>query len=426
MSKSEACFAPTDELFSCAAPRTYDVEAYRKDFPVLSQQVHGKPLVYLDNGASAQKPRMVIEAMQRFMENDYSNIHRGVHELSVRSTDKFEAVRESVRRFLNAASIDEIVFTHVGTEGFNLVASSWGRKFLKAGDEIVITTLEHHANIVPWQMLRDEIGIVLRVVPLTEQGDVRLEDVQSVMSSRTKLVSVAHVSNVLGTILPVEDIIKLAHEYGALTLIDGCQAVMHMPVDVRALDADFYIFTAHKLYGPTGLGVLYGKHKILQTMPPYQGGGDMIASVSFDKTIYKDAPHRFEAGTPPIVEVIGLGAALEYVSTIGLNRIERHEASLLAYATEKLQEIEGLKIIGTAPHKAGVISFALQGVHPHDIGTILDRQGVAIRAGHHCAQPLMEYLGLPATARASLGLYNTTQDIDTLVSAVRKVQEIFT
>lgn len=425
MSKSEACAAPADELFACAAPRSYDVEAYRRDFPILSQSIHGRPLAYLDNGASAQKPRMVVEAMQRFMENDYANIHRGVHELSVRATDKCEAVRETVRRFLNAASTDEIIFTHVGTEAFNLVASSWGRKFLKAGDEVVITTLEHHANIVPWQMLREEIGITLRIVPLTPEGDVRVEDVKAVMSPRTRLVSVAHVSNVLGTILPIAEIIKLAHQNGALAMIDGCQAVMHMPVDVRALDADFYVFTAHKLYGPTGLGVLYGKRDILNAMPPYQGGGDMIASVTFDKTTYKEAPHRFEAGTPPIVEIIGLGAAIDYVTTIGLNRIQRHEQELLAYATEKLQAVNSLKIVGTAPHKAGVISFTMQGAHPHDIGTILDRQGVAVRAGHHCAQPLMDYLGIPATARASLGLYNNRQDIDALVEAVRKVQEIF-
>ena len=425
MSRSEASVATINELFACAAPRTYDVEAYRRDFPVLLQKINGHPLVYLDNGASAQKPRMVIEAMTRFMENDYSNIHRGVHELSVRSTDRYEAVREKVRAFLNAGSIDEIIFTHVGTEAFNLVASSWGRRFLKAGDEVVITTLEHHANIVPWQMLRDEIGIVLRVVPLTVDGDIRLDDVQSVMTPRTRLVSVAHVSNVLGTVLPVEGIIRIAHEHGALALIDGCQAAMHMPVDVRALDADFYVFTAHKLYGPTGLGVLYGKHAVLQSMPPYQGGGDMIASVSFDKTTYKDAPHRFEAGTPPIVEVIGLGAAIDYLTTIGMNRIAAYEADLLAYATQKLQAINSLKIIGTAPKKAGVISFTLEGAHPHDIGTILDRQGVAIRAGHHCAQPLMDHLGLPATARASLGLYNNRSDIDALVAAVSKVQEIF-
>ena len=398
---------------------------YRRDFPVLTQKINGHALAYLDNGASPQKPRMVIDAMSRFMERDYANIHRGVHELSVRATDKYEEVRDKVRRFLNAGSVDEIVFTHGGTESFNLVAHSWARAHLKAGDEIVITTLEHHANIVPWQLLRDDIGIVIKVVPLQADGSVRLDDVAEQITPRTRLVSVAHVSNVLGTILPVAEIIKLAHQQGALAMLDGCQAVMHMPVDVRALDVDFYAFTAHKLYGPTGLGVLYGKMDVLKTMRPYQGGGDMIASVSFDKTTFKEPPHRFEAGTPPIVEAIGLGAAIDYVTTIGLHRIARHEDELLAYATAKLQAIEGVKIIGTAPQKAGVISFVMQGAHPHDVGTILDRQGVAVRAGHHCAQPLMEYLGLPATARASLGLYNNEQDIDALVAAVGKVQEIF-
>ncbi|MDX2028198.1 MAG: cysteine desulfurase [Alphaproteobacteria bacterium] len=420
-----SCQTGEDELFGCAAPRAYQAEQYRKDFPVLAQQIHAHPLVYLDSAASAQKPRMVLEAMQRFQETDYANIHRGVHELSVRATDKYEAVRETVRRFIHAAHEDEIIFTRNGTEAINLVAATWGRKFLKKGDEIVITTLEHHANIVPWQMLREEIGIVLRIVPITPEGDVRIEDVKAALSPRTKLVAVAHVSNALGTILPVEEIIKLAHAQGALVLLDGCQAIMHMPVDVQALDADFYVFSGHKLYGPTGIGVLYGKHDILKQMPPYQGGGDMIASVSFAETTYKDPPHRFEAGTPAITEVIGLGAAIDYVSAIGMARIARHENELLNYATEKLRAINSLKIIGTAPRKAGVISFVMEGAHPHDIGTILDRQGVAIRAGHHCAQPLMEHLGIAATARASFGLYTTKADIDALLKALQKVQEIF-
>ena len=413
------------ELFACAAPAAFPVAAYRAQFPVLGQMVHGKPLVYFDSGASAQKPRQVLEAMQRFYERDYANIHRGVHELSMRATEKYEAVRETVRRFLNAAHEDEIVFTHGATEAINLVAASWGRSFLKAGDEVVITALEHHANIVPWQLLAGQIGIVLKIVPVTAAGEVRLEDVKAALSPRTRLVAVAHVSNALGTILPVAEIIRAAHAVGALTLIDGSQAACHMPVDVRALDADFYVFAGHKLYGPTGVGVLYGKREILKTMPPYQGGGDMIASVSFSGTTFKDPPHRFEAGTPPIVEVIGLGAAIDFVSAIGMERIARHEADLLAYATEKLQAVNSLRVVGTAPQKAGILSFVMEGAHPHDIGTILDRQGIAIRAGHHCAQPLMEALGLVATARASFGLYNTREEIDLLVKAVDKVREIF-
>ena len=422
---TDACVIGGEELFACAAPRGFNAEQYRKDFPILEQQIHGHPLVYLDSGASAQKPRMVIEAMTRFMERDYANVHRGVHELSVRATDKTEAVRGVVRRFINAEYDDEIVFTRGATESINLVAQSWGRTFLKAGDEIIITTLEHHANIVPWQMLREQLGIVLRVVPLTAEGDVRVEDVKKFISPRTKMIAVAHVSNALGTVLPVKEIAALAHAAGALVLIDGCQAVSHMPVDVRDIDADFYVFSSHKLYGPTGVGVLYGKRDILKVMPPWQGGGDMIASVSFEETTYKEPPHRFEAGTPPITEIFGLGAAIEYVSTIGMARIAAHEADLLAYATAKLSTINSLKIIGTAAHKAGIISFTMQHAHPHDIGTILDRQGVAVRAGHHCAQPLMEYLGVPATTRASFGLYNTHADIDALVAAIEKVREIF-
>jgi cysteine desulfurase/selenocysteine lyase len=426
---SPVCYAPEgapgDEMFACAAPRGYDVMQYRKDFPILATEIHGHPLVYLDNAASAQKPQQVIEAMTRFMENDYANIHRGVHELSVRATNAFENARETVRRFINAAEAKEIIFTRVGTEAINLVASSWGRKFLKPGDEIILTALEHHSNIVPWQMLRAETGVVLRVVPITPEGEVRIEDVKAALSPKTKLVAIAHVSNALGTVLPVEEITALAHKAGALVLVDGCQAIVHKAVDVRALDADFYVFTGHKLYGPTGIGVLYGKHDILREMPPYQGGGEMIASVSFAETTYKDPPHRFEAGTPPIVEAVGLAAAIDYVSTIGMSRIARHEADLLAYATEKLRAVNSLRIVGTAREKAGVLSFVMEGAHPHDIGTILDRQGIAIRAGHHCAQPLMDFLGLPGTARASFGLYNTKDEIDALANALQKVREIF-
>ncbi len=427
MTKSNIiCAAPDDEVFACSAPQAFKVEQYRKDFPILSEMIHGKPLVYLDNAATTQKPRMVIEAMQRFMESDYANIHRGVHELSQRATNKYEAARETVRRFLNAKRAEDIVFVRGGTEAVNLVAATWGRKFLKEGDEIVLTTLEHHSNIVPWQMLRDEKGIKLRIVPVTDSGEVRIEDVKAAITSRTKLVAVAHVSNVLGTVLPAAEIIKLAHAAGALALIDGCQAVARIPVDVQAFDADFYVFSGHKIYGPTGIGVLYGKHDLLESMPPYQGGGGMIASVTFDETTYRETPFRFEAGTPAITEAVGLAAALDYVSTIGLARIGRHEDALLDYASEKLRAINSVKIIGDGKHaKAGVLSFTMQGAHPHDIGTILDRHGVAIRAGHHCAQPLMERFGVPATARASFGLYNALAEVDALADALKKVQEIF-
>ncbi len=404
---------------------TYDIEKIRKDFPALAQEFNGHPLAYLDTGASAQKPRVVIDAMTGFMQRDYANIHRGVHELSQRATNLYEAVRGKVRTFINAEHEDEIIFTHGATEAANLIAQTWGRKFLKAGDEVVITALEHHANIVPWQLLRDELGIVLRVVPVTPKGEVRLEDVKATLSPRTKLVSFAHVSNVLGTILPAREIVALAHQAGALAAIDGCQSVAHMPVDVRDLDADFYFFSGHKLYGPTGIGVLYGKLDILKSMPPYQGGGDMILFVTFDKTTFKEPPHRFEAGTPPITEVIGLGAAIDYVSSIGMQNIARYEDGLLQYATKKLSKFEGLRIIGTSAKKSGILSFVMDQAHPHDIGTILDKQGVAIRAGHHCAQPLMEHLGLTATARASFGLYTTRADIDALVKAIGKVKEIF-
>ena len=431
MSKLEvACAAPSDEIFACAAPQAFRAEQYRKDFPILGEQIHGHPLIYLDNAATTQKPRMVIEAMRRFMESDNANIHRGVHELSMRATDKYEAARETVRRFLHAKNANEIIFVRNGTEAINLVAATWGRKFLKAGDEVVVTTLEHHSNIVPWQMLREEIGINLRVVPVTDTGDVRLEDVKAAITDKTKLVAVAHVSNVLGTILPVAEIIKSAHAVGALALIDGCQAVPRIPVDVQALDADFYVFSGHKLYGPTGIGVLYGKHDLLESMPPYQGGGGMIASVTFDETTYREPPFRFEAGTPAIVEAIGLAAAIDYVSTIGLARIGRHEDTLLHYATDKLRSINSVAILGGADaigtvERAGVLSFTMQGAHPHDIGTILDRQGIAIRAGHHCAQPLMDRFNVPATVRASFGLYNTFADVDALAAGLAKVQEIF-
>jgi cysteine desulfurase / selenocysteine lyase len=348
-----------------------------------------------------------------------------VHELSQRATNMYEAVRPRVQRFINAEHEDEIVFTHGATEAINLVAQTWGRTFLKAGDEVVITALEHHANIVPWQILREQIGIVLRVIPVTPQGEILIKDVKAALSQKTKLVAFAHVSNVLGTILPAKEIIALAHAAGASALVDGAQSISHTPIDVRDMDADFFVFSGHKLYGPTGIGVLYGKRDILKSMPPYQGGGDMIASVTFAETTFKEPPHRFEAGTPPITEVIGLGAAIDYVSAIGMQNIADHENMILTYATDKLSPIEGLRIIGTAAKKSGIVSFVMSQAHPHDIGTVLDRNGVAIRAGHHCAQPLMEHLGLVATARASFGLYTTRQDIDALVRAVEKVKEIF-
>jgi len=397
----------------------------KKDFPALNQKIHGKPLVYLDSGASAQKPRCVLEAMTRFYEGDYANIHRGVHELSQRATAHYDKGRRVAQTFLNAAHEDEIVFTRGATEAINLVAASWGRAFLKEGDEIVLTQLEHHANIVPWQLLQGQIGFTLRVAPLQPNGEVLARDVIALLNEKTKLVAVAHVSNALGTILPVEEIIAAAHAKAIPVLIDGAQAVSHRPVDVQKLDADFYVFSGHKLYGPTGIGVLYGKRALLASMPPYQGGGDMIESVTFEKTTYQAPPMRFEAGTPPIAEVVGLTAALRYVQGLGFDAIAAHEADVLAYGTEKLAALSGVRLVGTAPRKAGILSFVVAGVHPHDVGTILDNQGIAIRAGHHCAQPAMEALGLMATSRASLGLYNTREDIDALVDGLKKVREIF-
>lgn len=405
--------------------KPFDPAAAREDFPIFRRKVNGKPLTYLDSAASAQKPRIVLNAMNSLYERDYANIHRGVHELSVRSTELYEAVRGKVRKFINAASDEEIVFTRGATDGLNLVAASWGNAFLKADDEVIITALEHHSNIVPWQMLRDRLGIKLRVVPFTPDGEIRIEDIKAAISGRTKLVSVAHISNALGTILPIKKIVKLAHEAGAHALIDGAQGIAHAPVDVQELDADFYAFSGHKIYGPTGIGVLYGKLGVLESMPPYQGGGDMIASVTFEKTTFREPPYRFEAGTPPIAEVIGLGAALDYISSLGMESIIRHEDALLAYATDEVIKIEGVKIIGTAPKKAGVLSFTLDCAHPHDIGTVLDSEGVAVRAGHHCAQPVMDAFGIPATVRASLGLYNTNADIDALTKALHKVRKMF-
>jgi len=402
-----------------------DVAAVRADFPILRQTVHGKPLVYLDNAASSQKPRSVIEAEGRFYETSYANIHRGVHELSMRATDAYEAVRERTRRFLGAASHKEIIFTRGTTEAINLVAASYGRGHVGRGDEVLISGLEHHSNIVPWQMLCAEQGAHLKVAPIDDAGDVVMEELERLLSPRTRLLAVAHVSNALGTVNPVRRMVELAHARGVPVLIDGAQAAPHLAIDVRALDCDFYALSAHKLFGPTGVGVLYGKAALLKAMPPWQGGGDMILSVSFEKTVYNELPYKFEAGTPNIAGVVGLGAAIEYVSRIGLGRIAAYEHDLLAYATAQLQALPGLRIIGTAREKAGVISFVLDGIHPHDIGTVLDYEGVAVRTGHHCAQPVMERYGLPATARASFAFYNTRAEVDTLVTGLKKVQEVF-
>jgi cysteine desulfurase/selenocysteine lyase len=402
----------------------YDVERVRRDFPILARQIHGKPLVYLDSGASAQKPRAVIDCMRQMMEEEYANIHRGVHYLSQRATERYEGARETVARFLGAET-REIVFTRNATEAINLVAASYGRKFLQAGDEIVLSEMEHHANIVPWQLLAGERGLVIRVVPIDDKGDLRLDAYEALLGPRTKLVALTHCSNVLGTVNPAAEIVRLAHARGIPVLLDGSQAIVHRPVDVKALDVDFYVFTGHKLYGPSGIGVLYGKYALLAQMPPYQGGGDMIRSVSFEGTSYKDPPERFEAGTPAIVEAIALGAAIDYVTALGQDAIAAHERGLLDYATSRLSAVPGLTIYGQAEEKAAIVSFTLDGAHPHDIGTIVDRAGVALRTGHHCAQPLMERLGVGATARASFGLYNTAAEVDALVDALGEVKEIF-
>ena len=401
-----------------------DVAALRRDFPILSQTVHGHPLVYLDNAASAQKPRAVIEAEQQAYSEYYSNIHRGVHSLSMRATDAYEAARVKAQKLVGAASVKETILTSGTTAGINLVAQTYGRRHVGAGDEILITGLEHHSNIVPWQMLCEEKGAKLRVAPLDDAGQVVMEEFERLLSARTKIVAVAHVSNALGTVNPVRRMAELAHAQGAVILVDGAQAAPHLAVDVKALDVDFYVLSAHKIYGPSGVGVLYGRQALLEAMPPWQGGGDMILSVTFEKTTYNELPYKFEAGTPNIAGVIAFGAAIDYVTKVGLDRIAAYEHDLLAYATRRLLEIPGLRIIGTAPGKAAVVSFVLADAHPHDIGTILDYEGVAVRTGHHCAQPVMERYGVPATARASLAFYNTTEEIDVLVKGLHKVREV--
>jgi len=402
-----------------------DVETLREDLPVLKQTVHGKPLVYLDSAATAQKPTVVVDAIRRFHEVDCANIHRGVHELSQRSTAAYEETRDKVRRFLRAKSNEELIFVRGTTEGINLVASSWGRKNVEAGDEIVITAMEHHSNIVPWQMLCEEKSARLRVIPMNQRGELILEEYEKLLNPRTKMVAFTHVSNALGTINPVRQMIQMAHHAGALALVDGAQSTPHIQVDVQALDADFYTMSGHKVFGPTGVGMLYGKLKLLEEMPPYQGGGDMIKVVTFEKTTYADLPYKFEAGTPNIAGGIGLGAALDYVNRIGIENIAAYEHQLLEYGTEKLSAIPGLRLIGTAREKASVLAFVMDGIHPHDIGTILDQQGIAVRTGHHCAQPVMDFFNVPATTRASLAFYNTFGEIDALVAGLHKVQEIF-
>jgi len=411
--------------FRTSTSSGFDIDRVRADFPILEQQVHDLPLVYLDNAATTQKPRAVIDAISNYYLSYNANIHRGVHQLSQSATDAYEAARKGVQTFLNAEDAKEIIFVRGATEAINLVAQTYGRQHVNAGDEIVVTAMEHHSNIVPWQMLCEEKGAHLRVAPINDAGELLLDEFEALLNAKTKLVSVVHTSNVLGTVNPVGRIVEMAHAKGIPVLVDGAQAVPHGGVDVRALDCDFYAFSGHKIYGPTGIGVLYGKRALLEAMPPYQGGGDMIRSVTFEKTIYNQLPYKFEAGTPDIAGVVGLGAAIEYVNGIGLSDIVAHEEDLLAYGTEALSAIPGLTLIGTAKEKVSVLSFVLEGIHPHDIGTILDRQGIAIRTGHHCAQPLMQRFCIPATARASLAVYNTAQEIDALVAGIHKVKEVF-
>jgi len=413
----------TAQAMPTANDTAYDVLSYRSDFPILSEQIYDKPLIFLDNAASAQKPQQVIDAVRYVYEHEYANVHRGVHYMSEKATEAYEGARVKVQRFINAAHDHEVIFTRNATEAVNMVAGTYGRRFLEPGDEIIISVMEHHANIVPWQMLRDEKGLVLKAVPVTDDGEFLLEDFKKLLTPRTKLVAITHTSNVLGTITPVTEIARLAHDAGAKVLFDGSQAAVHSVVDVQAIDCDFYVFTGHKLYGPSGVGVLYGKEELLNAMPPYLGGGEMISTVTLAESTWAELPNKFEAGTPMIAQAIGLGAAIDYVSAIGMDRIAAHEQDVLGYATQKLTSIPGLKIFGTAPSKAAVISFSMENIHPHDIATIIDRAGVACRAGHHCAQPLMDRMGVPAMTRASFGLYNTRADVDALVEALEFTQE---
>jgi cysteine desulfurase/selenocysteine lyase len=410
---------------AAAIQRPFEVEKIRKDFPILSRTMRGRPLVFLDSAASAQKPQAVLDAITDLYSNHYANIHRGLYELSETATRLHEQARGKVQELLHAAEPREIVFTRNATEAINLVAHSYGRKHLCAGDEIVLTCMEHHANIVPWQIVCEDKGARLRVAPISDAGELLMGELEAMIGPRTRLLAVAHVSNVLGTVNPVRRIVEIAHARGVPVLVDGAQAVPRLAVDVQELGCDFYVFSGHKLYGPSGIGALYARADLLEAMPPYQGGGEMISSVSFEKTTYNEIPYKFEAGTPDIAGAIGLAAAIDYVEAIGLDRIAAHEHALLAYGTKLLSEIPEVRLIGTAREKTGVLSFVVEGVHPHDVGTILDGEGIAIRAGHHCAQPLMDRLGLPATARASLGLYNDNHDLDRLAEGIRKVIEVF-
>lgn len=406
------------------AGTSFDVAQVRAQFPALHQQVHGKPLVYLDNAATTQKPQVVIDALRQYYERDNANVHRGVHALSERATLAFESARRTVQQFLNARSEREVIFTRNATEGINLVARAWGDWQLKTGDEVLITALEHHSNIVPWQQACARTGAILKVAPIDDAGDVVIEEFERLLTPKTRMVAVSHLSNALGTINPVEQMIAMSRTVGATVLIDGSQAAYHMAVDVQALDPDFYVFTGHKVYGPTGIGVLYGRESLLAAMPPFLGGGDMISSVTFEKSEWNELPYKFEAGTPNIADGIALGVAIDFIQSIGFDAIGAHESSLLAYGAEQLGTVPGLRLIGTARRKASVLSFVMEDCHPHDIGTIVDREGVAIRTGHHCAQPVMDRYGIPATARASLAMYNTTDDIDALVRALARVRQL--
>jgi cysteine desulfurase / selenocysteine lyase len=416
---------PTAAVNVRHAKSILDLQKIRRDFPILARDVRGKKLVYLDNAATSQKPQVVIDAIVRYYEQENANIHRGVHFLSELATSKHDQARQSVQNFINAAHVRELIFVRGATEAINLVAQTYGRKHVGPDDEVLISAMEHHSNIVPWQILCDEKGARLRVAPINEAGELRLDEFEKLIGPRTRIIAVPHVSNALGTVNPLGKIVELAHARKIPVIVDGAQAAPHMRIDVQALGCDFYAFSSHKMFGPMGIGVLYGKAELLEAMPPYQGGGDMISSVTFEKTIYNKLPFKFEAGTPDVAGAIGLGAAVEYLTAIGMDKIAEHEHDLLAYATDKVSAIPGVRLIGTAKEKAGVLSFVMEGIHPHDIGTILDQEGIAIRTGHHCAQPVMQCFGIPATARASFALYNTKEEVDALAAGILKVQEVF-